>query len=172
MARRRDVAEPVCTHPTPAHPPGVAALTNHPASYSLSSPQQISFGGGHLGTRRASYETATARRSRQWTPSDSELRCHGTEWGQQWAGCDACGFAGRGDRRDQRFQLEEAAQGQSWYVDGASAVCMHSPRPLADHRTCSCSLCVLSTICKSPMGLFYSRGCSGRMRLCVMFGMS
>jgi hypothetical protein len=30
---------------------------------------------------------------------------------------------------------------------------MYAARPPADRRTCSCSLCILSTICKSPIGL-------------------
>lgn len=41
----------------------------------------------------------------------------------------------------------------------------------ADHGTCSCSLCILSTICKSSIGLEY-KGWPWSMRLCAMSGMS
>jgi hypothetical protein len=72
-----------------------------------------------------------APRPRRWTSSESKLRCHGTEWVYQWAGCEAAGLADR-CKRDQRPQPEEAAQGQSWYVDGASDICMRALRAPAD----------------------------------------
>jgi hypothetical protein len=62
--------------------------------------------------------------------------------------------------------------------NGASDVCMRARArnsltgSLADDRTCSCSVCILSTICKSPIGPAVQGRCLGRMRLCVMFGMS
>ena len=147
----------------------VAALTNHPAFNSVS-PQQNSWRGGNLGPRPASDETA--RRPSRWTPSDSKLRFmeqNGAGNGQD-AQAQASQTAGTGvTKGPSPRKRRKVNHGKSTVP--APFVCIPQGS-LADHRTCSCSVCILSTICKLPIGLLYTRGCSGRMRLCEMFDMS